>query len=125
MIELAITFGSQYAHRHHERTAGRAHPDGYWVIEADDPHTARVAAFDRLGEAWAFDYELRSGAFQADIARYYPRGELGRTRVVRTWMVGDVVYVATEDVEPQGEPTGRPATWGVDSFDDYPEGSGS
>lgn len=101
-FELAITFGDQYRRVPHP-VERKAHPDGYWVIEAKDWTTARAGAFERFGQHWAFDYNLNTDEFRNDVAVWYPRGELGRTRVtgfdLGTTITGKMEFrVTVEDV---------------------------
>jgi hypothetical protein len=102
-VEVAITFGVQYAHEPHP-VEPAVNPDGYWVIEAPTYDLARWAAFKRFGYHWAFDYLLRSDDFQRAAARWYTLGELGRTRVTAWTLsptIGGTPDVTIEDIPPE------------------------
>lgn len=66
-MKVAVTFGSQYSHETHpvdERITDKS----YVVFEGATLHEARTKAFERLGTAWAFDYEWED--FQRQITEY-------------------------------------------------------
>ncbi len=76
MKTFMVTFGQRFRHDEHKRFPA-AHPDGWVTIEAHDDSAARMIAFDRLGEEWAFLY--READFTPGM---YPMGELARFSAV-------------------------------------------
>lgn len=70
MPEFYVTFGQKYRHEPHPQGG---HPDGWFVVEADDKATAHDLAFQFLNEKWSFLYS--KAEFDPT---YYPLGELAR-----------------------------------------------
>lgn len=78
-MNFYITFGQQYRERKHP-SGHNCHPDGYWIIEADDYDLARDIANTFFGEGkWSGIYSER---FVLP-TKYYPMGELGRLSEAR------------------------------------------
>ena len=68
MDNFYVTFGQQYRYNQHP-AAG--HPDGWFLIIAEDETDARSAAFKLMGDKWAFMYP--ESEFNKD---YFPMGLL-------------------------------------------------
>jgi hypothetical protein len=81
MTEYRVTFGFRYAREPHP-IFDKAHPDGWVTIIAPNEEKARKAAFNLLGNVWAFLYgpeELQDTA--SSWAELFPLGELHRIEV--------------------------------------------
>lgn len=72
LVRMYITFGVQYSREPHP-TFPKAHPSGYFVIEAPTQVACRELAVLLFNRAWAFDYT--EAEFDPS---YHPMGELGR-----------------------------------------------
>lgn len=71
MSKFYITFGQQYRKRETHPIDCRAHPDGWFEIEADNYNAAHDKAFEMLDKYWSFLYTEKE--FQR---KYYPLGKL-------------------------------------------------
>jgi hypothetical protein len=101
-----VTFGVQYSYEPHP-ILDFAHPDGWMLIEAPNYNAARAVTFMIAGDKFSMIYTEEEFP-QADIHRFYPRGELAhyvflrvdtqvddRPPVVET--LDDVVYEKCAD----------------------------
>lgn len=66
MNNFYITFGQQY--RYEEHPAG-GHPDGWFLIRAENEEVARQAIFNLMDDKWAFIYPEKQ--FEKS---YFPKG---------------------------------------------------
>lgn len=77
MKEFFVTFGQKYRQDPHPLMP-EAHPDGYFVVEAEDMGQARDKVVESLGQAWAFIYSEEE--FKMNGISLHPKGELARIK---------------------------------------------
>ena len=53
MNNFYVTFGQKY---HHEEHPAGGHPDGWFLVRAENEGDARKAVFNLMGDKWAFMY---------------------------------------------------------------------
>jgi hypothetical protein len=74
MEKFAFTFGQKYRYYQHP-TFSLAHPDGYVVVEAENKQDAIDFIFNKIGERWAFCYDMLNPLWW-EISLFFPQGEL-------------------------------------------------
>jgi hypothetical protein len=83
VVEAFITFGSNHQEPHAHFGLGDLH-NGWVVVEAPTYDIARKIAYDLFDNGrYAFDYPAsywNAEEHQADVLRWYPRGELLRIK---------------------------------------------
>lgn len=81
LIEYRLTFGSQYSYQVHPGYRA-AHPDGWLAVLAPDERAARLGVIGAITNAWSCIYAPGDEGYPREGDGLYPRGEVGRLRVL-------------------------------------------